>query len=148
MEPSEPASAPRPCPACKGATLEEVEDRGVAFLGCAACKGLFVANDGLAAYVADAVGAEAGRESYHALLATALEGRRSGSVRACPVCTAKLERFGFGDAPFVILDRCPEHGLWLDRPELRKVVRASRARAAAQGLVAPELPGEDHQDEA
>ena len=29
------------CPACKGETVEEIEDRGIPFLGCTSCFGLF-----------------------------------------------------------------------------------------------------------
>ena len=54
-----------------------------------------------------------------------------------------MYRFGFGESPFVILDRCAHHGVWLDRSELKKIVRASRAYAAAEGW----LPAFDDDDD-
>ena len=41
------------CPACKEEAVEEMEDRGVPFLGCGECFGLFATEDGLEDYVKD-----------------------------------------------------------------------------------------------
>jgi len=40
-------------------------------------------------------------------------------VRRCPRCEARMEKVRAGQAPEVLLDRCPRgHGLWFDHGEL------------------------------
>jgi Zn-finger nucleic acid-binding protein len=74
-------------------------------------------------------------EFWSLLKAAVAEDEPDGSnLRACAVCSTALERFGFGEHPMVIADRCPnEHGLWLDDGDLEKVVRCARAVAAVEG---------------
>jgi len=123
------------CPACRAEQLEYVVDRGVAFVGCQVCWGLLVFEEDLRVYVLEAIGAERAGKAFDDLLAKALGGTTSrGRKRQCPFCAENLTRLGFGEAPFVILDRCSTHGLWLDDKELRKVVRACRAECAIGGV--------------
>lgn len=129
--------AGRPCPACAAATLERVEDKGVPFIGCTSCFGLFAAEPDLRRYVETAVGKPAAGEAFEALRQRACAGRVGRSVRRCPVCDVGLGRVSFGESPVVALDRCAVHGVWLDRTELKKVVRAARAHGAAAGLLPP-----------
>lgn len=131
------------CPACKDQPVEEIFDRDVPFLGCTACFGLFVTPDNLAAYVERASGERKIVESYRELLAAAGDGTKTQGKRACPRCGQGMVRIGFGDSPFVVLDRCAEHGLWLDRKELKRVIRAARGHAAAQGHVFTSVDDDD-----
>lgn len=39
----------------------------------------------------------------------------------CPVCTQLMHRVNFGAKSGVIVDRCKEHGVWLDGGELRQL---------------------------
>lgn len=137
------------CPGCKESTLEPVEDRGVAFLGCTACYGLFASEDDLAAYAADWAGQPGAAEAFRQLLTRSLQGGARTGIRACPVCAGKLQRLGFGEAPLVIIDRCPDHGVWLDPKELKKLVRATRAFARVEGLIGSsyDLAADEHEDE-
>jgi Zn-finger nucleic acid-binding protein len=132
------------CPACKKEDVVDVmEDRGVEFLGCSECFGLFVSEDGLQAYIADSTGSSEIGKAFVDLMEKALGDKppRPGS-RGCPVCKKPLGRLGFGESPFVILDRCGLHGVWLDKKELKKVIRSVRAHAAVMGL-APAFDEED-----
>ncbi len=134
------------CPACKKEAVDEMEDRKVPFLGCAECFGLFVTEDNLENYVADSTGSEDVGKAYKDLLQRALDEKtpKPGN-RSCPVCKKPLGRMGFGESPFVILDRCGLHGLWLDKKELKKVIRSARAHAAVMGLI-PRPRDEDTRD--
>jgi Zn-finger nucleic acid-binding protein len=114
-----------------------VLDRNVAFVGCTACYGLSATEDDLAVYVGRASGAKEAADGFKQLLETALGGSLRKARRECWSCGEAMYRFGFGESPFVILDRCSRHGVWLDRSELKKVVRASRAYAAAEGWIPP-----------
>lgn len=125
------------CPVCKDdPALEEIFERDVPFRGCTACFGLLVLDDNLEVYVERAAKSRGVAEAFRELLEKALAGTTSTSKRLCPRCGENMLRFGFGDAPFSILDRCRnEHGIWLDKKELKKVQRASRAYAAVLGKI-------------
>jgi len=45
----------------------------------------------------------------------------------CPVCATIMNRVNFGARSGVIVDRCPDHGLWLDGGELRQLFEWSKA---------------------
>lgn len=137
------------CPTCADRPpLESLQDRDVEFRGCTACFGLFVEADSLGQYVCNAAGSEDAAKAYDDLLVTALTKQGGPSKRVCPQCERPMRRLGFGEAPFMILERCEEgHGLWLDRKELKKVVRTSRAQAAVLGLILPPGGGEEEDDD-
>src|SRR5207302_1625595 len=91
--------------------------------GHGSARGPFVSEPDLAGYVEKAATPQSAG-AFKKLMAKALSEKlkTTGGTRACPVCGVHLERFGFGEHPFVILDRCTKHGVWLDRTELKKVV--------------------------
>ena len=64
-------------------------------------------------------------------LANVNNARRSSdygiSYIKCPACTTLMNRVNFGAQSGVIVDRCPEHGLWLDGGELRQLFEWSKA---------------------
>lgn len=127
-------SEPR-CPTCEEHhLLEEIVERDVSFLGCTTCFGLFVSTDELGEYVRNATGSVGVRTAYHGLLEDALDHLAGQSKRLCPHCGASMRRMGFGEHPLVILERCALHGVWLDKKELTKVLRAARADAKVKGL--------------
>lgn len=134
------------CPRCKEAQLEALEERGVPFRGCTACFGLFVTARDLHEYVVRATVPAVG-EAFTVLLDATLGGTSSASVRRCPDCGDPLQRLGFGEAPLVIIDMCMDHGIWLDKKELTKVLRSSRAQAAKMGLTAPFVDDEEDDEE-
>ncbi|HYR01925.1 MAG TPA: zf-TFIIB domain-containing protein [Syntrophobacteria bacterium] len=45
----------------------------------------------------------------------------------CPVCTTIMNRVNFGTKSGVIVDRCKEHGVWLDGGELRHLFEWMKA---------------------
>lgn len=45
----------------------------------------------------------------------------------CPVCDTIMNRVNFGQRSGVIIDRCPDHGLWLDGGELRHLLEWVKA---------------------
>jgi Zn-finger nucleic acid-binding protein len=137
-----------PCPKC-GVSLDQVVNREVNFLGCTTCFGLWVTETDLGAYVEKASTPQSAA-SFKTLLGKALTkvvAATANTRRHCPHCNAPLARLGFGEQPFVILDRCGEHGLWLDRTELKKVVRSCRAAAHPHGLPKGVVIEEDDDDD-
>ena len=53
-----------------------------------------------------------------------LTGQSSGRVATyvkCPVCSKMMNRINFGARSGVVIDRCKDHGVWLDAGELRQL---------------------------
>lgn len=124
------------CPACER-SLTEVDQEGQSFLLCSECQGVLFRDDGLARYVVASTRAEV-EPVFRGLLERALAGapQESTSIRACPLCQAKLRRFGFGEQPLAILDWCSQdEAVWLDEGDLSKVVRISRSEALVMGAL-------------
>lgn len=48
----------------------------------------------------------------------------------CPVCKKLMQRINFGSGSGVIVDKCREHGLWLDGGELRQILEWVKAGGA------------------
>lgn len=47
--------------------------------------------------------------------------RRSATYVKCPVCAKLMNRTNYGAKSGVVIDRCKEHGVWLDAGELRQL---------------------------
>jgi len=45
----------------------------------------------------------------------------------CPVCTNIMNRANFGKRSGVIIDRCKDHGIWLDGGELKQIMEWRKA---------------------
>ncbi|WP_243374958.1 zf-TFIIB domain-containing protein [Geotalea sp. SG265] len=45
----------------------------------------------------------------------------------CPVCATMMNRVNFGAKSGVVIDRCREHGIWLDGGELRQLAEWMKA---------------------
>jgi Zn-finger nucleic acid-binding protein len=45
----------------------------------------------------------------------------------CPVCKKLMQRINFGSGSGVIVDKCRDHGLWLDGGELRQILEWTKA---------------------
>ncbi len=121
----------RRCPGCAKEALQRTQERGVTLLRCRSCEGTFLEPTALASYVERSAGDRSASTAFWRLYEEALrQDTPSAGIRSCVVCRAPLDRFGFGEFPFAVLDRCDEHGVWLDRHDLDRVVRSARATAA------------------
>ncbi len=45
----------------------------------------------------------------------------------CPVCSKHMNRINFGARSGVIVDKCKEHGIWLDGGELKQIMEWTKA---------------------
>lgn len=61
------------------------------------------------------------------LCTTGGTGERTVSYIKCPVCTTVMNRINFGVRSGVVVDRCREHGIWLDGGELRRLCEWMKA---------------------
>jgi Zn-finger nucleic acid-binding protein len=119
------------CPRCSGPL-----DNSADGLGCARCHGVLME---IAAFKERLQPAAHGRAQVPALTVRHDRARHL----ACPVCRTPMAKVML---EAIDLDRCDEHGVWLDRGELARVVstvellvdqeRVAALRAQADGLMA------------
>jgi Zn-finger nucleic acid-binding protein len=110
------------CPVCHTALIV-VEREGIELDWCLDCRGLWFDEGEL-----ELLGEKAGRS-----LETEDLGRRTGDVvgggtRRCPRCRRKMAQLSLdiGQSSGVQVDRCADHGIWLDRGELGAIMRGRR----------------------
>ena len=98
---------------------------------CPTCLGLFLDRGGLEQLLEQAVAAawQVDRELLDALASHPRQGEGEGRwrYRPCPGCGDLMNRSLFGKRSRVIIDRCRDHGTWLDAGELRQLMEWSRA---------------------
>lgn len=112
---------PMECPRCqqtlKSVTFSELEDAEV-FL-CPGCEGGWYPQAALTCLTQDS-----DREEIEAsALAPTLEADKLDTIDLeaavdCPECGREMTRFAYPLAPDTMLDRCDDHGMWLDDGEL------------------------------
>ena len=74
------------------------------------------------------------REQVLHLLSASKTGPR-GPVQ-CPRCTHFMEQVRYSESIELLLDRCPDHGVWLDAGELKKAqVEAEKSQDIQKMLV-------------
>lgn len=120
------------CPVCKS-PLVVVERQEIELDWCVTCHGLWFDEGEL-----ELLGEKVGR-----ILDVEDLGRRAGRVaakskRRCPRCPRHMEEIGL-QAPGgtdVVVDRCRDHGFWLDRGELGALMsRLEKRSDTDEGLV-------------
>lgn len=120
------------CPVCK-TPLVVVEREEIELDWCIGCHGLWFDEGEL-----ELLGEKAGR-----VLDVEDLGRRAGRLvaagkRRCPRCPRRLEQVGLQtpDGTEVLVDRCTEHGFWLDAGELGALMsRLEKRTETDEGLV-------------
>lgn len=109
------------CPRCRE-SLELLRLGTLSAHECAACGGLWIDPVSLQKLCDD--------RDEHAGVVAVLEGRiptkpvTPDTVRylTCPQCKKLMNRVNFAHTSGVITDTCKDHGVWLDRGELQRVV--------------------------
>ena len=120
------------CPVCH-IPLIVVEREGIEIDWCLECRGLWFDEGEL-----ELLGERAGRALRVADLGQGRASPTSGARRRCPRCPKPMEqlRIEEGSEPVVEIDRCPDHGFWLDQGELGRImVRLDRTLDSDEGLV-------------
>jgi Zn-finger nucleic acid-binding protein len=126
------------CPDCR-CELESLQLGGPEPLEldrCPQCLGLFLPLGALERLVA-----QEGRSALqidHRLLQALSETPRAAPARLryrpCPSCGSLMNRTLHGKRSGVVVDRCRDHGLWLDAGELRQLLEWARAGGALLDL--------------
>jgi Zn-finger nucleic acid-binding protein len=121
----------RICPRCR-ITLETIDLKlNGSFLieRCDQCLGLFFDPGELDALLEATVSNvfTINRGMLESINTTSRSSDYGVSYIPCPVCTKLMNRVNFGTKSGVIVDRCKEHGVWLDGGELRHLFEWMKA---------------------
>ena len=118
--PKAPSAGGSACPRCEGSTglVRHFVD-GAAVHGCPRCGGLWVPAETLEPLV------EAGARMQLPEKDGAQPQRLSGGVQylRCPQCSQLMARRNYARVSGILIDACPEHGVWLDAGELQAMRR-------------------------
>ena len=114
-----------PCPVC-GCLMPPRAVGAVGINECPQCNGLWVPGNRFDALVDRAVDAQRERDPHR--LAQDQPRSTGGNpvshgvaYRKCPVCEAFMHRRNWMKTSGVVIDRCNEHGTWLDADELEQI---------------------------
>jgi Zn-finger nucleic acid-binding protein len=117
---------------------------GLEIQECPKCHGLWAPENRFDALVDRAAAAARNRDLEGESSAPRVDGGnpldRSVEYRRCPACDALMVRRNFQKRSGVIVDRCHEHGTWLDAHELERIAgfvlsgRAERASAIEETI--------------
>ncbi|HNX96283.1 MAG TPA: zf-TFIIB domain-containing protein [Candidatus Aminicenantes bacterium] len=123
--------SPRHCPRCRGPlqTLDLKIDGRFLIERCPGCLGLFFDPNELDALL-DASLAHVAEIDF-TRLQNLTEVKRKDEYPLgyipCPVCGGLMNRINYGTRSGVIVDRCRDHGVWLDGGELRRILEWAKA---------------------
>ena len=114
-----------PCPVCD-VLMPPHQIGGIGLNECRSCNGLWVAGENFDLLVSRAI--EARKNATPEEILT-LKPRVTGAnpatqrvqYRKCPECQGFMQRRNFRKSSGVIIDRCHEHGTWLDADELEQI---------------------------
>ncbi|MBW2726912.1 MAG: zf-TFIIB domain-containing protein [Deltaproteobacteria bacterium] len=114
-----------PCPCC-GCLMAVRALIGITINECAECNGVWVPGDKIEVLIDRAIEArKRALESDSGAVAPRKKGanphKQRVQYRKCPECEAFMARRNFRKASGIIIDRCTEHGTWLDADELEEM---------------------------
>ncbi len=137
----------RRCPCCE-TWMAVREVGGLLVQECTKCLGLWAPDDVFDALVDRATTAARERGAEGAGAAPRVDGGNPASsqveYRRCPTCDALMNRRNFRKRSGVIIDRCHEHGTWLDAHELERIAGfVLSGRAAEAERLETRLRGEE-----
>ncbi|WP_322758188.1 zf-TFIIB domain-containing protein [Synechococcus sp. CBW1107] len=119
------------CPDCRQ-SLEELRlggDPPLVVGRCHTCLGLFLGHGVLEQLLSQAVrpSIDIDGPRLNSLVEQAAGSSPPLRYRHCPVCDDLMNRSLYGKRSGVIVDRCRDHGLWLDAGELRQLMEWAHA---------------------
>ncbi len=112
------------CPQCSDILITLEFDR-IEIDYCPRCEGVWLDSGELALLLA--------REGGSALVGTFRPVSGKERKRTCPICSRAMKKILAGGNGSILLDECPDHGLWFDRGELKKTLAAGCSGIREEG---------------
>ncbi|MBN1476773.1 zf-TFIIB domain-containing protein [Candidatus Sumerlaeota bacterium] len=115
------------CPRCEGVEMVVADLFGMTIHRCPVCRGLMVDNPTFAHLIERQMHLALAGKPLDAPPVHELDVQRGNPEERvqyihCPACLRQMSRHNYADCSGVILDRCGEHGVWLDDTELQQIL--------------------------
>jgi Zn-finger nucleic acid-binding protein len=126
------------CPRCN-VPLQKVDYEGVETDMCDQCWGFWL-DTGELEQVLDRkkfVFSEKERKQILDLMSASDQGPTEPAP--CPRCGETMERFHYDESVHLVIDRCDEHGVWLDTGEIKKVQAVAETSGAIHRMLLRKL---------
>jgi Zn-finger nucleic acid-binding protein len=108
------------CPRCKLPLRSETYEEHQVEL-CQTCWGMWIVPGELEAILVSHQYHLDEQEKENVLHDVPLRKRTTIKPIACPQCGVRMERLSVHPSLFLVIDRCPRHGLWLDTGEIKTI---------------------------
>ncbi|NCN40627.1 zf-TFIIB domain-containing protein [bacterium] len=111
------------CPKCQGMKLKVETYEGVQLDKCPKCQGIWL-DEGELIQIVKTEEETFPEELLHETISDAFNGVPKKEVEEdvhCPKCSKAMRPVNYDYGSGVVIDRCAEHGIWLDGKELDKV---------------------------
>ena len=126
------------CPRCQ-MPLKPMDYEGVEADMCESCWGFWL-DTGELAEVLTQKDLSFSPEEKELILDVAGASRTGDTTPApCPRCRSTMSRLHFDEAVHLVIDRCPQHGVWLDTGEIKKVQALAEKSEAIHRLLIKKL---------
>jgi Zn-finger nucleic acid-binding protein len=111
------------CPRCN-LSLRSAAYEGEQVMYCSTCWGYWLTHSQLAHIIEATMQqfTDAERDKVtetFAMVGDAERGSREADPVRCPECQRAMQRHRFADSCPVMVDECPDHGIWLDTGEIK-----------------------------
>ncbi len=126
------------CPRCR-LPLKKVDYEGVETDMCESCWGFWL-DTGELEQVLARKRLEFSNAEREAILDVRTASRGGPTEPApCPVCSTTMERLHYDESVHLIIDRCAQHGAWLDTGEIKKVQALAEKSMAVHRMLIKKL---------
>ena len=126
------------CPRCK-LPLKAVDYEGVETDMCGNCWGFWL-DTGELSQVLERRELEFSSEEKELILDIRTASSTGDTTPApCPRCNQVMDRVHFDESVHLVIDRCPDHGVWLDTGEIKKVQALAEKSAAVHRMLIKKL---------
>jgi len=126
------------CPRCK-LPLRQVEYEGVETDMCDACWGFFLDTGELEEILEKRALTFSKEEKKQVLDIRTASATGPTAPAPCPKCGEIMKRVHYDQAVHLVIDRCDEHGIWLDTGEIKRVQALAEKSEALHKLLLKKL---------
>ncbi len=126
------------CPRCQ-LPLRTTDYEGVEVDMCESCWGFWL-DQGELEEVLERKELKFSEEERQQILAASSAWNEGSSEPApCPKCNQTMRRHSYDESIHLLIDRCPDHGTWLDTGELKRVQAVAEKSEAIHRLLLKKL---------
>ncbi len=126
------------CPRC-ALPLKTVDYEGVETDMCEACWGFWL-DTGELEIILSTHALQFSDDEREAILSTRTASRAGNQTAAnCPHCDVEMQRAHIDESVHLVIDRCPDHGVWLDSGEIKRVQALAESSQRVHRLLIQKL---------